>query len=212
MESIKDIFNRTRLCEGLRIPRTVVIANYSNNDSERFFVNTVSTFMERSGVQNLIMRYNHPCMINPFMKVLCTDMSVHRGMTTLPDFVKNEQPDVAIWCGEDSRGDNVPRFYEPLKNTELLNIFVASRRIGLYYGKPFSLTAQIRRAFRESEDNSFGQVNQTLTNGSSVDKQWLHKLSILATYFAVSEQIYDLVSEHPHKPYLFEVERFHETM
>jgi hypothetical protein len=212
METIKDIFNRTRLCEGLRIPRTVVIANYNRSDYEAAFIGKVATFLERSGVQNLVMRYNHNCFINPFMKVMCADLSVSRGLTVLPDFIKNEEPEVAIWSGEDSRGDNVERFYTPLKDRELLNIYVASRRIGLYYGKPFALTAQIRRAFLGSEDTTFGHISQTLRNGNSIDKQWLQKVAVLTTYFTVSEQIYDMVTENPNKPYLFDTENFHETM
>jgi len=210
MEQIRNIFDRTRLCEGLRIPKTVGILNYQRNESERFVVDNIATFMERSGIQTLYTRVNRFSMINPFLKNFNIDDSVIGGLTRVSDMLRNETPEVVIWVGEDAVLANFSRIQSCFEDKELLNIYVSSKYIGIYFGKPMKYVSDVREKFLGNTDRVFGHVTTTF-DGRSPDKTWYLKLAILATYFTVSEKIYDMTTENADKKYLFTTGDFHEA-
>jgi len=209
MEQIRNIFDRTRLCEGLRIPRTIGVFNYNRGDVERSLVERICTFMERSGVQKIYSRINYRTYINPFARGINIEDSVLGGLTRQVDMMRADPPEAAIWLGVESTLSNLSRVNAGLSEKDMINIYVSSNFIGIYYGKPLATQSSVLLKFFNTTDREFGRITSSV-DGRSTDNSWYLKLAILVTYFAVSEQIHDMLTEKPEQAYLFNVGDFHE--
>jgi len=206
MERIRNIFDRTRLCEGLRIPSSVAILSNNATNIGKKIETEIFKFLARSGVQTIFTSAScgkHDHNINPFLKEFSATASLDRSDFGLN--ISREKPEVVIWL--DAFANNSCNNYQTyLRNGgsdyKTLNIYCSRNRYGFFYGIPTAPCDEIDRTFLGSR--SFGSWSAEFESGVSFRDYHILQFALLAVYLTVSERIFDMATEHEGKAYLLD--------
>ena len=206
METIKNIFDRTRLCEGLAIPRTVGVFG-ERTGLNKEIMKEIILGLERSGVSRVYSNTEFETMVNPFMTFRSYNMNSPAGETQYHKAAQAEDFDVLIWLSENYASDVCEAFAD-VRDKTALNIVISTNRIGMFYGKPLPGYQEVRNKF--TKGNSFGFTSSDLPNGASPGRMHRFRLALLAVYFAVSEAVSEKVSASENG-FVYNLGRFYEA-
>lgn len=206
METIKNIFDRTRLCEGLSIPHTVgVFGERTGLNNE--IMKEILLGLERSGVNRVYTNTEYTPMINPFMTVRSTTMRGNTGETPYLAAIQKEDFDAIIWMSENYASE-ISNVVNLVRNKEALNVVISTNRIGVFYGKPLLSYTEVRNKF--CKGSTFGFTSSDLSDGSSPPRMHRFRLALLAVYFTVSEAIASMVTSSENG-FIYNLEKFYEA-
>jgi len=205
MENIRNIFDRTRLCEGLRIPGTVALLVSNNSDFGKDLEKEIFKFLMRSGVQTIFTSNTatgiHYHDVNPFIKEFAysTSSSQRQSYKT---YIHNERPEVFIWVDpivDAGVYNDIESSFQYMPDYKVLNIYCGKNSYGFFYGSP---TAPSNEVFNKFKVPRFDHWGTSFANGHGQGGEHLFMFALLAVYLTVSEKIFDMASEKEGKGFI----------